>query len=159
MGRPSLAAISPDPMCVRCTKFIGSPIMVRSIRLLFFFGWGFSTTQQPSLCQKSLIFAEASSFSFLLPDRSRCSMWSRLCRPRLCSHFPWEGGWTDGRTHTQETAAQALLGVTPWSRWYIGLRKRIPGELGGSPFPFSFQDRRSPLGSPAQSLCWQHLPL
>lgn len=36
--------------------------MVRSIRLLFFFGWGFSTTQQPSLCQNSLIFPDGSSF-------------------------------------------------------------------------------------------------
>lgn len=40
MGRPSPAAMSPEPMCVRCTKFMGSPIMERSIRLLLFFcGW------------------------------------------------------------------------------------------------------------------------
>lgn len=39
--------------------------MVRSIRLLFFFGWGFSTTQQPSLCQNSLMFPEGSSFTLL----------------------------------------------------------------------------------------------
>lgn len=55
MGSPSPAAMSPEPMCVRCTKFMGSPIMERSIRLLLFLGWGFSTTQQPSLCQKSLM--------------------------------------------------------------------------------------------------------
>lgn len=36
---------------------MGSPIMERSIRLLLFLGWGFSTTQQPSLCQKSLMLA------------------------------------------------------------------------------------------------------
>ena len=33
--RPS--AISPEPMCVRWMKLVGSPIMVRSILLLFFF--------------------------------------------------------------------------------------------------------------------------
>lgn len=37
--------------------------MVRSIRRLFFFGWGFSTTQQPSLCQNSLMFPDGSSFT------------------------------------------------------------------------------------------------
>lgn len=37
-------------------------LTVWSIRLLFF-GWGFSTTQQPSLCQNSLIFPEDSSFT------------------------------------------------------------------------------------------------
>lgn len=57
MGSPSPAAMSPEPMCVRWTKFMGSPIMERSIRLLLFLGWGFSTTQQPSLCQKSLMLA------------------------------------------------------------------------------------------------------
>lgn len=36
---------------------MGSPIMERSIRRLLFLGWGFSTTQQPSLCQKSLMLA------------------------------------------------------------------------------------------------------
>lgn len=36
---------------------MGSPIMERSILLLLFLGWGFSTTQQPSLCQKSLMLA------------------------------------------------------------------------------------------------------
>jgi hypothetical protein len=38
------------------------PSMVRSVHLLFFFGWGFSTTQQPSLCQNSLIFPDGCSF-------------------------------------------------------------------------------------------------
>lgn len=37
MGSPSPAAMSPEPMCVRWTKFMGSPIMERSIRLLLFF--------------------------------------------------------------------------------------------------------------------------
>lgn len=37
MGIPSPAAMSPEPMCVRWTKFMGSPIMERSIRLLLFF--------------------------------------------------------------------------------------------------------------------------
>ncbi len=31
------SAISPEPMCVRWTKFVGSPIMLRSILLRFFF--------------------------------------------------------------------------------------------------------------------------
>lgn len=53
-AKPSLA-ISPDPTWVKCTKFIGSPIMLRSIRLLLFFGGAFSTIQQFSLCQKSLM--------------------------------------------------------------------------------------------------------
>lgn len=52
-GRPS--AISPEPMCVRWMKLVGSPIMLRSIFLLFFFGGGLATTQQPILCQKSLM--------------------------------------------------------------------------------------------------------
>lgn len=51
--RPS--AISPEPMCVRWMKLVGSPIMLRSIFLLFFFGGGLATTQQPILCQKSLM--------------------------------------------------------------------------------------------------------
>lgn len=51
--RPS--AISPEPMCVRWMKFVGSPIIVRSILLLLFFGGGLATTQQLILCQKSLM--------------------------------------------------------------------------------------------------------
>lgn len=42
-------------MCVRWTKFVGSPIMLRSILLLFLFGGGLATTQQPILCQNWLI--------------------------------------------------------------------------------------------------------
>lgn len=50
MGRPS-PAISPEPMCVRWTKFMGSPIMLRSILRLFFFcregGEGHSGRKEP----------------------------------------------------------------------------------------------------------------
>lgn len=52
-ARPS--AISPEPMCVKWTKFVGSPIMLRSIFLRLFLGGGLATTQQPILCQNSLI--------------------------------------------------------------------------------------------------------
>lgn len=63
----SPSAISPDPMCVRWTKFVGSPIILRSILLLLFFGGGLATTQQPILCQKSL-----------MPTRRLSSCWPLL---------------------------------------------------------------------------------
>lgn len=47
MGSPSPAAMSPEPMCVRCTKFMGSPIMERSIRLLLFFCVGMKAVSPP----------------------------------------------------------------------------------------------------------------
>lgn len=63
--------------------------MVRSIRLLFFFGWGFSTTQQPSLCQNSLMFPEGSSFT-LLPGapQGSCSG-AGTTHSSLCNDVLW----------------------------------------------------------------------
>lgn len=142
MGRPSLAAISPDPMCVRCTKFIGSPIIVRSIRLLFFFGCGFSTTQQPSLCQKSLIFAEASSFSFFppllvapLPDVVKA------LRPP--ASLPLElGGFTPKRNGSPGPALSHSMETLVSGR-------KSQGKMGEGHFPFSSQGRVSLFRSPA----------
>lgn len=89
MGSPSPAAMSPEPMCVRCTKFMGSPIMERSIRLLLFLGWGFSTTQQPSLCQKSLMLAVGAA--------SVPPCWHRCRDPHTGSlHGDTSSGWHSG---------------------------------------------------------------
>lgn len=140
MGSPSPAAMSPEPMCVRCTKFMGSPIMERSIRLLLFFcvgmkavsppaprtpqhhpappkapqlltGCGFSTTQQPSLCQKSLIFAVPSSFP---PGGAGAAP---LQRPP-CALTPWgrggeapEGGQGEGFVPEWHRSSMGRSGV------------------------------------------------
>lgn len=142
MGRPSLAAISPDPMCVRCTKFIGSPIIVRSIRLLFFFGCGFSTTQQPSLCQKSLIFAEASSFSFF-PPLLVAPLPDVIKALRPPASLPLElGGFTPKRNGSPGPALSHSMETLVSGR-------KSQGKMGEGHFPFSSQGRVSLFRSPA----------
>lgn len=57
-------------------------------------GWGFSTTQQPSLCQNSLMFPDGSSFT-LLPEAPEGS-----CSGALTAHSSLPAGVTTTWVHS-----------------------------------------------------------
>lgn len=85
---------------------MGSPIMERSIRLLLFLGCGFSTTQQPNLCQKSLIFAAAS----FPPRRASCRGEPRRCRDPHAGSLHGDG-WGDLVRKARRGEEQLAVGV------------------------------------------------